>query len=79
MKKILVIDDDAKLNELLKKYLAGFDFNVTAAETSEIGLKLVETGAFDFIILDVMLPGENGFEVCRQIRAQRDTPIIMLT
>ena len=78
-KKILIIDDDEKLNALLSEYLAGFNFDVIIAVNSEKGLMNLENENPDIIILDVMLPGKNGFDVCKEIRKENSIPIIMLT
>lgn len=78
-KKVLVIDDDEKLNRLLKEYLTQFGFSVITAAHPQLGLKLIAEQTPDMIILDIMLPDMDGFEVCREIRKTSDTPIIMLT
>ena len=78
-KQILIIDDDQKLNELLKSYLSQFDMGVTAAVHPDEGLNLLKKRRPDLVILDVMLPGKDGFEVCKEIRKSSKTPIIMLT
>ena len=76
---ILIIDDDAKLNRLLSDYLADFGFETICATHPEHGLEQLQRKAPDLVILDVMLPGINGFEVCKQIRKTQSVPIIMLT
>lgn len=76
---ILIIDDDAKLNQLLIGFLGDFGFNVVAATRPEDGLKKIDQEAPDLIILDVMLPGMTGFELCKKIRESYAIPIIMLT
>ncbi|MBI3804232.1 MAG: response regulator transcription factor [Nitrospirae bacterium] len=76
---ILIIDDDAKLNQLLIGFLTEFDFKVVAATHPEEGLKKLKQETPDLVILDVMLPGMNGFEVCKKIREFQTVPIIMLT
>jgi len=78
-KTILIIDDDKKLNELLIDYLKKFSFNVRAATHPVEGLKTISLNLPDLIILDVMLPDMDGFEVCRKIRKDHSVPIIMLT
>ena len=78
-KTILVIDDDEKLNSLLKDYLSEFDFKVITETNPERALNLLKMKVPDFIILDIMLPGMDGFEVCRRIRKSYNVPIIMLT
>ncbi len=77
--KILVIDDDEKLNRLLKRFLTDFDYTVFTAIDAHDGVKKMRTVSPDLIILDVMLPGMSGFDVCRRIRQSSDIPIIMLT
>lgn len=76
---ILIIDDDQKLNTLLIDYLAKFGFNVKAVTHPESGFKSLKRALPDLIILDVMLPGMDGFEVCKKIRKEHTIPIIMLT
>ena len=78
-KKILVIDDDEKLNRLLTEYLTPFGFSVSTVTDPHQGLVHVRTTDPDLVVLDVMLPGMDGFEVCRKIRKDSDVPIIMLT
>jgi DNA-binding response OmpR family regulator len=77
--KILVIDDDEKLNSLLKEYLSKFGFEVFSAIHPKEGLKLIEKNNPDLVVLDVMMPDMDGFEVCREIRKNNNLPIIMLT
>lgn len=76
---ILVIDDDRKLCGLLKDYLEPFGYDVKTAYSGPEGLKQALLGAFQAVILDVMLPGMDGFEVLRQLRKQSDVPVLMLT
>jgi len=76
---ILVIDDDAKLNQLLKRFLRDFDYAVYTAIDAQEGLKKIRAIGPDLIILDVMLPGMTGFDVCKRIRQTSAVPIIMLT
>ncbi len=78
-KKVLIIDDDRELNQLLARYLAKFDFEVVSATNGKDGLALLTTEAPVLVVLDVMLPGQSGFEICKQIRANAVLPIIMLT
>jgi DNA-binding response OmpR family regulator len=79
LKTILIIDDDHELNDLLTRYLRKFDFEVISATHPVLGLELIRKHSPDLIVLDVMLPGKNGFEVCKEIRREARTPIIMLT
>lgn len=76
---ILIIDDDIKLCRLVKDYLAPFGFRVEAAHTGTDGLEKVKNTDFDAVILDVMLPGMDGFTVLKQIRALSNVPVLMLT
>ncbi len=78
-KKILIIDDDSKLNKLLSGYLAKFGFKVHSEIHPENGLHYLAQNTPELIILDVMLPDMDGFEVCRRIRKDYSIPVIMLT
>ena len=78
-KSILIIDDDTKLNELLTEYLNKNGYTCTMSESPSDGLAKIKKNEYDLIILDVMLPEMDGFEVCKIIRKEHDTPIIMLT
>jgi len=77
--RVLIIDDDAKLAELLAEFLANYGFTVTHAARPSRGLSLLRRGGFDAVILDIMLPEMNGFETCRAIRAFSRVPVLMLT
>jgi DNA-binding response OmpR family regulator len=77
--RVLVVDDDEKLNSLLTEYLTRFGFHVTAVNHPVRGLQEIKQHPPDVIILDVMLPGMDGFELCREIRKFSSLPIIMLT
>jgi len=76
---ILIIDDDRKLNKLLAGFLGDFGFKTLSATHPNDGLKKLKHSAPDLVILDVMLPGMDGFEVCKTIRQTSAVPIIMLT
>ena len=76
---ILIIDDDDKLNRLLTNFLSEFGFKTLTATHPEDGLKKLNQKSPDLVILDVMLPGMDGFEVCKTIRQHSLVPIIMLT
>jgi two-component system OmpR family response regulator len=76
---ILVVDDHREIRDLLAKYLAKHGFRVTAAETAARARKLLETSAIDLVVLDVMMPGEDGLSLCRHLRATTELPVIMLT
>src|SRR5262247_849767 len=77
--RILLIEDDEHLSAMLSEYLGMRGFMVTARATASDGLKLLHQGGFAALILDVMLPDLDGFEVCRRVRAMSDIPILMLT
>jgi len=78
--RILLIDDDVKLFELLRTYLAEHGFSVQRAGDGPSGLELLARQTFDAILLDLMMPGIDGLEVCRRIRQQHSKiPIVMLT
>lgn len=76
---ILIIDDDRKLNKLLSGFLGDFGFKTLSATHPKDGLKKLKHDVPDLVILDVMLPGMDGFEVCKTIRQTSAVPIIMLT
>ena len=77
--RILLIDDDARLFELLASYLGQNGMQVSRAANGKEGLALLDQSAFEAVLLDVMMPGIDGLEVCRRIRARSRVPIIMLT
>ena len=77
--RLLIIDDDARLAAMVSDYLTAAGFVVDRRFTGREGIAALERAAFDAIILDVMLPDIDGFEVCRRIRARAQTPILMLT
>lgn len=77
--QILVIDDDERLGEMLVEYLRGHGFSVEQRLDGQSGITAVEHGRFDAVVLDVMLPDTDGFEVCKRLRALSDVPIVMLT
>jgi len=77
--KILLIDDDEKLGGLLSSYFERFDLELISATLPSVGLEKLRSDEPDLVILDVMLPEQDGFEVCRTIRKSSDVPIIMLT
>ncbi|MFZ2445847.1 MAG: response regulator transcription factor [Syntrophobacteraceae bacterium] len=81
MSHLLVIDDDTKFCELLSEYLEPEGFELTLVHDGTAGLReaLAKTEKYDLIILDLMLPGMSGFEVLRGLRAEMDTPVLMLT
>uniref|UniRef100_A0A7C2I0G9 Stage 0 sporulation protein A homolog n=1 Tax=Ammonifex degensii TaxID=42838 RepID=A0A7C2I0G9_9THEO len=77
--RILVVDDEARIRELLCKYLAAEGFTVGEAADGNQALAEVRGGRWDLVLLDIMLPGKDGWEVCREIRKMQDLPVIMLT
>jgi two-component system, OmpR family, phosphate regulon response regulator OmpR len=80
MKKILVVDDDLRLRDLLNRYLSDNQFEVTLASDGPSMNRVLQKSAFDLIVLDLMMPGEDGLSIVRRLRGARDaTPIIMLT
>lgn len=79
MKSILLVDDDYELGELLQEYLSMEGFELTAVQDGESGLQQALSGRYDLVLLDVMLPKMNGFEVLKQLREESAIPVIMLT
>ena len=77
--RILIIDDDQALTRMVAEYLSGGGMSVTATESASTGLAMVRRDRFDALVLDVMLPDGDGFDLCRQIRSELDIPILMLT
>ena len=79
MSKILIVEDEEAIADLEKDYLELSDFDVTIENTGDKGLEEALSGNYDLVILDLMLPGLDGFEVCKQIREEKDIPIIMVS
>ena len=79
MTKVLIIDDDRKHSELLKEYFKRFNINLLCALDAEEGFKKLNREDPDLLLLDIMLPGKDGFEICREVRKTSNLPIIMLT
>ena len=78
--KILVVDDDARIRDLLRRYLMQEGFEVLLAEDGKSMTRTLLRQSVDLIVLDLMMPGEDGLSICRRLRASKDrTPIIMLT
>jgi two-component system OmpR family response regulator len=77
--RVLIIDDDTRLYELLARYLGANGVSATHAPDGRRGLAALEGGVFDAVLLDVMMPGLDGLEVCRRIREKSRVPVIMLT
>ncbi len=79
MSRILLVDDDRELTAMLAEYLEGDGFQVSVAHTGDDGLARARSGSFDALVLDVMLPGRDGFEVLRALRHNHAVPVLMLT
>lgn len=79
MSKLIIVEDNADYRELLVSFLENEGYEVVAVSNGETALELIEKNEFDLIILDIMLPGMDGYEVCRRTREIGDIPVIMLT
>jgi two-component system phosphate regulon response regulator OmpR len=79
VERILLVEDDARLAEMLLEYLGQAGFGVTVASLGATALERLSEAPYDAVILDLMLPDMDGLEVCRRLRIQRDTPVLMLT
>lgn len=79
MKKILLVEDDKLIAKLERDYLEANDYEVEIAMDGFEGMRLSKERAYDLIVLDVMLPGISGFEICRELRKNKNIPIIMVT
>jgi two-component system response regulator RegX3 len=79
MTKILVVEDEASFSEALAYVLGKEGFEVTVADTGDSAIAAFDKGGADLVLLDLMLPGLSGTEVCKQLRSRSDVPIIMLT
>ncbi len=78
--KIVVVDDDARIRDLLRRYLSQQGFDVLLAEDSRALQRIMQRETIDLLVLDLMLPGEDGLAICKRLRSEGDrTPIIMLT
>ena len=77
--KILIVDDDENIAELISLYLTKECFDTMCVHDGEEALRVFETYQPNLILLDLMLPGIDGYQVCREIRAKSNTPIIMLS
>ena len=76
---ILVVDDDRRLRDLLQRFLSEHDFRVTTARDAADARQHMNAFAFDLLVLDVMMPGESGFELTQSLRSTIDMPILLLT
>lgn len=79
MKKVLIVEDETSIADLEKDYLELSGFEVTIENTGDGGLKRALNEDYSIIVLDLMLPGTDGFEVCRLVREKKDIPIIMVS
>lgn len=79
MYKILIADDEIKIRETLKDYLTAKAFDVTLAKDGQAAVSYAENESFDLIILDVLMPGKDGLEACKEIRELTDIPILFLS
>lgn len=79
MNRILIVEDEEAIAELEKDYLELSGFDVTICNDGEQGLKEALTGKYNLLILDLMLPKVDGFEICRQVRKEHNTPILMVS
>jgi two-component system response regulator CpxR len=75
----LLIDDDTELGALMRDFFHDQEIDLTSAQNGFEGLEMALRGGFDLILLDVMMPGLDGFEVLKRLRSERDTPVLMLT
>jgi Response regulators consisting of a CheY-like receiver domain and a winged-helix DNA-binding domain len=76
---LLVVDDDRRIRDLLSRFLTGEGYRVTTAETASDARAKLKGLSFDLLILDVMMPGESGFDLAKAIRGDSTVPILMLT
>ncbi len=79
MPHILVVDDDTRLRELLRKYLSDNGFRISTAKDAAVARTLIAGLSFDLIVLDVMMPGENGLDLTQSLRRHSQVPILLLT
>src|SRR3712207_2659751 len=79
MSHVLVVDDDLRLREVLRKYLVKSGFMVTTAQDAADARAKLKSLSFDLIVLDVMMPGENGLELTESLRRENPVPILLLT
>lgn len=76
---LMIVDDDARLRGLLQKFLSRHGFLVTGARDADHARRLLRGLDFDLIVMDVMMPGEDGISLCRSLRESRSVPILLLT
>src|SRR5882762_2844664 len=79
VERILLVEDDPRLAEMLSEYLGQAGFRITVAPLGATALEFLSGAEYDAVVLDLMLPDMDGLDVCRQVRARSDTPVLMLT
>lgn len=79
MEHILVVEDDASISDWICDYLSAHDFEVTVANRGDLAIELIKEDKPDLVLLDILLPEKNGFEVCKEVRTFYDAPILMIT
>lgn len=79
MKKVLLIEDDVRLSELISEYLSRYDFQVSVVLRGDLALEAIASERPDIVVLDLMLPGMDGMDICRAIRKTSSLPVLMLT
>ncbi|SDB65348.1 response regulator transcription factor [Butyrivibrio sp. INlla16] len=79
MSRILIVEDEEAIADLEKDYLELSDFEVKIENSGDVGLQTALSEEFDLVILDLMLPGMDGFEVCKRIREKKDVPVLMVS
>lgn len=79
MSRLLLIDDDERHSRLLQNYLQRFSMELDCAGDADAGLRLLADNNYELLLLDVMLPGMDGFAICREVRKNNEIPIVMLT
>ncbi|WP_041488997.1 response regulator, partial [Bacillus pseudomycoides] len=77
--RILIVDDEDRIRRLLKMYLEREQYTIDEADNGDTALEKALQNDYDLILLDIMMPGKDGIEVCKGIREKKATPIIMLT
>lgn len=79
MSTVLIIEDDSLIADLERDYLEAAGFDVVVELNGESGLRQALAGSYDAMVLDVMLPGKSGFDICREVRKELNLPVIMVT
>ncbi len=77
--RILIVDDEDRIRRLLKMYLEREQYTIEEADNGDTALEMAPQNDYDLILLDLMMPGKDGIEVCKGVREKKATPIIMLT